>query len=206
MSERNLDSAIARFSEAMEADVWSDPSTLNSLIRGCAERLFALCRADARGWLSEGDLQSMFYAILRRELPQRGLPACAVHAGYPCRIPGHHIRELGKRSRKLPVDLGLVVPQSIHIIGRRQWEGQIVAAIEVKRCHERLREIKADLAKLATIRAAWPEVQVFMLVMGYHSDLEDIAAVERTAATMNIPLLQDNYLGRPEHLDQQELA
>jgi len=206
MTGKHLDSAIARFIDSAGDDVWSDTSFLDTLIRICAERLFAICRADARGWLSEGDLQSMFYAILRRELPQRGMPACAVHAGYPCRIPGHHIRELGKRSRNLRVDLGIVVPHTIRILRRRQWEGQLVAAIEVKRCHERLREIKSDLDKLAAIRTAWPDVRVYMLVMGYHSDLEDIAAVERTAAAMDIPLLQDNYLGRSDHVDQGELV
>ena len=184
---------------------WPDAETIDGLIREAARMLFALCRADSRAWLSEGDLQAMYYGLLRRELSARGLPGCAVHAGYTVRITEERLRELGKRGRMLRVDAVLVTPDTIHQGRGRRWEGELAAAIEIKRGFERWREIRADLAKLHAIRQAWPTVQPYMLLMGYHSRPEQVAAVERAAQALEIPLLQDNFWGHAGSIRQSEL-
>jgi hypothetical protein len=191
--------------DAADAAPWPEPAAVDGLIREAARLLFALCRADSRAWLSEGDLQAMYYGLLRRELAAHGLPACAVHAGYPVKITEERLRDLGKRGRMLRVDAVLMAPQTIHPVRGRRWEGQLAAAIEIKRGFERWRGIRAALGQQAAIREAQPAVQPYMLLMGYHSRAEHMAAVERAAQALAIPLLQDNIWGLPGSVRQNEL-
>jgi hypothetical protein len=199
-------SSVARFESAPEVGAWPAPQAVDALLREAARLLFALCRADHRAWFSEADLQCLYYTILRRELPAHGLPACAVHADYACKLPTEQSLKLGKQGPWQVVDLILVIPHTIHRVRGRRWAGELAAALEIKRGHERLREIKDDLAKLALLREAWPNVLVYMIIMGYHSKPEDVAAVERAARAFNVPLLSDNTWGVAEKAAQPELV
>ena len=206
LDAKTFDSSIAQFDESLELAAWPEARAIDALFRECARLLFTSCRADYRAWLSEPDLQSMLFAILRRELPAHGLPACAVHAGYPCRLPAERISESGGRSRTIRMDVIVVVPRTIHRLRGRRWEGELSVAAKVKRGYERLREISRDLAKLAAIRAAFPKAQTYMIVMGYHGRHEHIAAADRAAKALDVTLLHDNYWGQVERIDQPELV
>ena len=152
MSER-YGSSIARF-RGQDIVAWPGGRAIDALLRECARLLFRECQADYRTWLSEADLQCIFYAILRRELPAHGIPARAAHAAYPFKMPTLQSEKLGKRDRTLPVDMILVVPDTVHIVRGRRWTGDIAAALELKRGFERRREIRGDLANLAAIHDA----------------------------------------------------
>lgn len=191
--EHGLDSPIARFGADPDLPAWPEPRSIDALLRECVRLLFALCRADYRAWLSESDLQGMLYAILRREMPAHGLPASAVHLNYPCKLSAEHQVRLNRRTSTVPVDLILVAPHTITLLAGRRWEAPLAAAVELKRGYERFREIRDDLAKLAAIRTAWPNALTYMVIMGYHSRQEEIAAIQRTAHTAQITLLADNY-------------
>ena len=205
MSDTHPSSVSTRTGGSEKPGVWLQAPAVDALIKECARILFEQCRVDYRRWLSEGDLKSIYYAILRRELPARGVPSCAVHAGYPYKLSTEWHQKLGNRRRQVRVDLALIVPESIRIVRGRHWEGQIAAAIEVKRGFERYNETKGDLAKLAAIRGSRPDVQVYMLIMGYKNGPEQIAALERSAARMQIPLLCANYWGTSGRIDQPTL-
>jgi len=179
---------------------------VNDLVERCAHILFALCRADYRGWMSESDLQCMFHNIARKELAARGLHASAVHADYVFRISLADRQTQESVERAIPVDVALVVPESIRILRGRHWEADVAAIIEVKRGHERHREIEHDLQNLATIVEEQPHVQAHMLIMGYRSKLEDMAIAERMAQALDIPLLHDNYWGTPIRPSQPALV
>gem|GEM_PF-1885940 len=213
----HLESAIAHFRSLPDTEWWPQAEALDALIREAARLLFALCRADQRAWLSESDLQGMLYAILQRELPSHGLPTSAIHASYPFQLPHKPTAQVGQKRaaperrparerRTLPVDLVLVVPQTIHTVRGRRWAGEMVAAIELKRGYKRHREIKDDLQKLAVIRETWPQIQPYLLVMGYHSRQEDMAAVNRMALQAGVTLLGDNYWAQPGQVAQLELG
>ena len=197
-------SSIAQFSSS-DSGRWPGERAIGALVRECARLLFEECQADYCTWLSEADLQCLFYVVLRRELLAGGIPACAAHAAYPFKIPLLQSEKLGRRDRTLPVDVILVVPDTVHIVRGRRWTGDVEAAIEIKRGFERKREIRGDLANLAAIHEAWPQIEPYMLIMGYHSDPEDIAAVERAAAAAGVALLCDNYWGQHRAIDQLEL-
>lgn len=200
------DTPIARFADSTGNWAWPESSAIDALLRQATRQLFAICRADYRGWLSEGDLHAMLYTLLRQELPSHGLPACAVHLGYPCRLPtlGDAAKPRSRRTR--PVDLVMVVPQTIHLGRGRRWEGALAVAAEVKRGYERQREIKDDLAKLAAIRNTWPDILSYLIIMGYRNSQEDISAVERAAQAAGVTLLGDNYWGQPGTVNQSEFA
>jgi len=200
-----LESHIARIPAGQGLD-WPSVMGLDALVRECSRLLFELCQKDYRPWLSESDLQSLYYMILHREFPVHGVSYSAIHTNYACYLPDEYRQRLGIRSRRLPVDLALVIPQSIHILRGRHWDADLSVAIEVKRGFERFREVRADLTKLATIRAAWPQVQVYMLIMGYHSQQEDIGSVIKVANDLDVPLLQSNYWGQDAKVDQPELV
>jgi hypothetical protein len=207
----HLESAIAHFRTLPETEWWPQAEALDALIREAARLLFALCRADQRAWLSEGDLQGMLYAIFQRELPAHGLPASAVHASYPFQLTQKPTVQLGQKRpprerRTRPVDLVLVVPQTIHTVRGRRWAGEMVAAIELKRGYKRHREIREDLQKLAAIHESWPQIQPYMLIMGYRNSQEDIAAVNRMALQAGVTLLGDNYWAQPGQVAQLELG
>jgi hypothetical protein len=205
MSDASLLSSIAQFKEPREGIPWPAPRAIERLLLDCAEQLFTQCRADFRRWLSESDLQSLLYTIVRRELPAHGIASCAVHTGYPIKLPEEVIKRLKKRGKLLPVDLVLVVPGTIHLLRGRRWEAQLAAVIEVKRGCERYREVRADLDKLAAIREHYPDVLPSMVLMGFRNSQEDLAAISHTAADLDIPLLYDNYWSRDERIDQNEL-
>ena len=200
-----FDSAIVDLRSQRGVD-WPSATGLDALIRECARLVFEQCQKDYRPWLSESDLQSLFYMTLYRELPTYGVSQSSVHTNYPCRLPDEYRRRLGIHSRQLFVDLALVIPQSIRILRGRHWEADLAAAIEVKRGYERFREVQSDLKKLAMIREAWPDVQVYMLIMGYHGQQEDIAAVAKIAQDLNVSLLQDNYWASKGKVDQPGLV
>lgn len=206
MSDASLLSSIAQFKEPHEGSPWPAPRAIEGLLLECAEQLFMQCRADYRRWLSESDLQSLLYAILRRELPAHGIASCAVHTGYPVKLPDDVIKRLKKRGKLLPVDMVLVVPGTIHLLRGRRWEAQLKAVIEVKRGCERFREVKADLDKLAAIRERYPDVVPSMVLMGFRNSQEDLSAVIHAAEGLDIPLLCDNYWGRDARIDQHELV
>ena len=184
---------------------WISPGALEALVHQCAQKLFAVCREDPRTWLSEADLQAIFYAILWQDFPAHGLPVWALHVGYPCRLPSAEMERLGRRGRAVPVNLGIVFPQSVRLLSRRRWQARLRAALEIKRGYERYREIKDDLAKLAAIQRTWPEVQVWMIIMGYRSPHEDASAIRHLAQSMGVPLLGDNYWGKDRRIEQREL-
>ncbi|MHB1294368.1 MAG: hypothetical protein ACYC4R_05140 [Anaerolineae bacterium] len=178
---------------------------VEDLLRRSATQLFARCRADRHLCLSEPDLQCLLYAILQQALAVRGLPNACLHADYACRVPAP---EAGtrRRSRTLPVDLIFVAPETIHPLRSRRWKAQPLAVVEVKRGYERQREIREDLAKLAAIRCAWPDVLTCLVVVGYRNRLEDMAAVERNAEAGGVLLLGDNDWGAEIDAQQPELA
>lgn len=192
--------------EMMAGGDWLDAEELDDLVSRCARILFALCRADHRGWMSESDLQCLFHHIARKELAAQGLHASAVHADYVFRLQSSGDQGADPIERAIPVDIALVVPESIHILRGRHWEARVASIIEVKRGHERHREIEHDLAKLATIAEARPHLRPHMLVMGYRSKLEDMAIVERMAHAHDILLLHDNYWGMTTRPSQLELV
>jgi len=197
---------IARFDTPPEEHTWPAPRAIDAFLRECARLLFAECRIDLWTWLSESDLQGMFYAILRRELPAHGLSASAAHAAYPFRITEEQAHNLGIRGRTLSTDLVLVVPHTLRQLRGRRWTGEFAAAIEVKRGYERFREIRADLAKLAAVRSVWDGMLTYMIVMGHQSAHEDVSAVEREAKAHGVTLLADNYWVQDAHIDQPELV
>lgn len=200
------DTTIARFDRPPEERTWPAHRAIDALLRECSRLLFAECRADLWSWLSESDLQGMFYAILRRELPAHGLPASALHAAYPFRITTEQARKLDLRGRTLSTDLVLVVPHSLRQLRGRRWTGNFVAAVEVKRGYERYREIRADLIKLAAVRSVWSDVLTYMVVMGHQSAHEAVSAVEREAKANGVTLLADNYWVQNARIDQPELV
>lgn len=200
------DSSVARFRNPPETGRWPHPPVVDALIRECSRILFAQCRADFRAWLSESDLQSMLYAILRRELPAHGLPARAVHVGFRCRLSPEQASRLERKGNTLPVDLILAVPHTIRILRGRRWEAGVAVVAQVKRGYERQREIRDDLAKLAVLRQAWPDAQAYMIIMGYRSKQEDIGAVQRATQAAGIPLLNDNYWESQKSISQRELV
>lgn len=197
---------IARFDKPPEERTWPAPRAVDALLRECTRLLFVECRDDLWAWLSESDLQGMFYAILRRELPAHGLPACAIHAAYPFRITADQAHKLGLKGRTLSADLVIVVPHTVRLLRGRRWSGDFVAAIEIKRGYERYREIRADLIKLAALRGVWGEMLTYMIVMGHQSAHEDVAAVEREARANGVTLLADNYWVQDARIDQPELV
>lgn len=199
-------SSVARFEKPPETGGRPQPRVIDALIRKSARTLFAQCRADYREWLSQSDLLSLFYAILRRELPAYYLPPSAVHVKYPCKLSPAQAAKLGRRGSTLPVDLILAVPHTIRILRGRHWEAKIAAAAQMKRGYERQREIRDDLAKLVVLREAWPDAHFYMIVMGYRSKQEDVGAVERAARAAGIPLLHDNYWGSEKSISQPELV
>jgi len=198
--------AIARFDKPPEEHTWPASRAIDALLRECTRLLFAECRDDLWSWLSESDLQGMLYAILRRELPAHGLAASALHAAYPFRITAEQTHKLGLKGRTLNADLALVVPHTLKLLRGRRWSGEFVAAVEVKRGFERFREIRADLCKLAALRSVWSDIATYMVVMGYQSAHEDVAAVEREAKANGVTLLADNYWVQDAHIDQPELV
>lgn len=198
--------AIARFDRPPEEHTWPAVRAIDALLRECARLLFVECRDDLWSWLSEGDLQGMFYAIVRRELPAHGLPASTVHAAYPFRITAEQATKLGLKGRTLSADLVLAVPHTLRLVRGRRWTADFVAAIEIKRGYERYREIRADLAKLAAIRSVWSNMLTYMIVMGHQSAHEDVAAVEREAKANGVTLLADNYWVQDARIDQPELV
>lgn len=197
---------IARFDKPPAERTWPAPRAIDALLRECGRLLFAECRDDLWAWLSESDLQGMFYAILRRELPAHGLPAGALHATYPFRITAEQAHKLGLKGRTLTTDLVLVVPHTLRLLRGRRWTGDFVAAIEVKRGFERYREIRADLAKLAAVRGVWSDVLTYLIVMGHQSAHEDVAAVEREAKAHGVTLLADNCWVQDARIGQPELV
>lgn len=206
LDAKPFDSSVAQFDESLDFAPWPGARAIDALFRECARLLFASCRADYRAWLSEPDLQSMLFAILRRELPAHGLPACSVHTGYPCRLPAERAAESRRRGRIIRMDVILVIPRTIQRLRGRRWEGEFSVVAKVKRGYERLREISRDLAKLAAVREAFPRAQTYMIVMGYHSRHEHIAAAERAARALEVTLLHDNYWEQGERIDQPELV
>ena len=192
---RSSVSSVARFRRPLPERAWPPPAALDAVLRACVRILFEECRGDPRLWLSEGDLQGMLYAILAHELPAHGVPPTAVHAGYACRL-GREVRErLGRRRALLAADLAVVIPSTIRLLPKRRWEAELAAVIEVKRGCERLGEMRADLEKLAAIRQAQPSAQAYMVMMGYRSRPEDVAAASRLAESLAISLLCDTYWG-----------
>ncbi len=200
-----LESPIVRFDRELAPPSWT-PAAADALLRRGVKHLLALCHKDYRPWLSERDLHGMLYTILCNELSTEARPAHALHLGYPCRLPVQHENELHRRTRMVPVDLILVEPDSIHLKRGRRWGAQLVAAVEVKRGYERLREIQCDLAKLEAIRSAWPEVLVYLVVMGYRNQERHIAAVQRFAEAAGVTFLGDNYWGDDLSVRQPDLA
>ncbi|MHB0857904.1 MAG: hypothetical protein ACYC5M_10075 [Anaerolineae bacterium] len=180
------------------------PQAVEALLRNAAAQLFSRCRSDRHLWLSEPDLQCLLYAILQQELAARGISGAALHADYACRVPPSDTAP--RRGRTLPVDLILVLPETIHPLRSRRWSAQALAVVEVKRGFERHREIREDLAKLVTVRKAWLDVLACLVVMGYRNRLEDIAAVERSAEAGGVLLLGDNDWGVEIDARQPELT
>lgn len=190
-----LRSSIARFTGPLPDRPWPQPEAIDALLRQCCQLLFGHCRADHRSWLSESDLRSLLYATLQRELPSYGIPSCALHSNYPIKQTPERMEELGRRGRVLHVDLALVVPSTIRSLRGRHWEADLAAVIVVKRGCTRLREIRAALDKLASLRITHAKSQSLMVIMGYRSKQEKLASAKRAAERAEIPLLLDNYWG-----------
>jgi hypothetical protein len=204
-------SPIAEFRGRIVNRAWPRPAALDALLREAVRILFAQCHSDYRSWLSVSDLRSGLYAVLQRELPSYGIPACAVHSEYSLKLPRERMEAIGRRGRVVAVDLAIVVPSTIRLVQGRHWQAELAAAMEIKRSCERYDEIKIALDKLAALRDAAAPLQVYLVLMGYRNKQEHIAATVRAAAQMNIPLLYDNYWGpddaatiRP--VDQPELV
>ena len=198
-----FESPIAQFQENPLTRSWPEPAAVAALFRYCVKRFIDLCLANPRIWLTSDDLRSLLAQILREELPSHGLPASAVHLGYP--VATILKQDTSKFRHNQPLDLVLVIPDTIHWDAHNKAEAVLTLAAAVRMGFDAQGGGREAISHLTLLKEKLPSIQCYLVVMGFQDSQENIEALKQAAAEADIVLLGDNYTGLAELISQEKL-
>jgi len=199
-----FDSPVAQFPENPFTRNWPEPVAVDALFRYCVKRFTDLCRSNPRLWLTSDDLRSLLAQILRDELPSHGLPAYAVHLGYPAVTEAK--QDVGKQPKHNQLlDLVLVLPETIHWTTNNKSELMLSLAALVWLGFDIQVNEREDILRLAALKERMPHILCYLVVMGFQDPQEAVEELAKTAQDAGVVLLGDNYTGLPDNIRQEKL-
>lgn len=196
------DSPVAQFQDNPLTKNWPEPAAIDALFRYCVRRFFSLCQADPRTWLTEADLHALLAQTLHEELPGHGLPSCAVHLGYSLAAPS---KADGQKKPGQPLDLVLVIPETIHWEADNKSEAALALIAAVKLGHEPVGVLREELTRLSATQEKLHGLPGYLVVMGFHDEQNAIDTISQAAREAGITYLGDNYTSLANPVTQAKL-
>ena len=198
-----FESSIVQFPENPFARNWPEPAAVDALFRYCVRRTMDVCLSNPRLWLTSDDLRSLLAQVLREELPSHGLPAYAVHLGYPFASDAKSDSKSPRHRQVL--DLVLVLPETIQWEASNRQNAAIALAAAVKLGFDIQGADRELISRLAALRGKMPDILCYLVVMGFQDTQEAIDTLTRAAQEAGLTLLCDNYTGLADDIRQEKL-